>query len=108
MKKDTICAPQSPGKTAGVNAPPQLGICIVEQPPSPASSPADPAPSGASARQTVPEIVPPPAQSSSVVTKVANLLIDRGHDLPLEKPVHWEDGYVQQKVLMSLHAKRPV
>ena len=77
----------------------------MDQPPSSATSPADPASSEASARQAPAETAPPSAQSCSVVAKVANLLIHRGHDLPLEKPVYWEDGYVPQKVLMSLQAK---
>lgn len=105
MNQNANCSPEPPGKTAGVNTPPQFGICIVDQPPPSPASPADPASSGASAQPVPAEIVPPPAQSCSVVAKVANLLIHRGRDLPLEKPVHWEDGYVPQKVLMSLHAK---
>jgi hypothetical protein len=108
MKQMTASAPEKTGETAAASAPPQLGIRIVEEPPSPAPSPADLASAGATARQAAPEAVPPPANPCSVVAKVAKLLIHRGHDLPREQTIQWEDGFVQRKVLMSLHAKQPL
>ena len=105
MNPNANCTPEPPGKPAGVNAPPQFGICIVDRPPAPPASPDNPAATAASARKPDPEIEFPADQPCSVVAKVANLLIHRHHDLPLEPPVHWEDGFVQQKVLMSLQVK---
>jgi len=108
MKKIAIFAPESPDKTAGVNAPPQFGICIVDEPHSPTPSPAAPTSVGATARQAAQGGVPPPAKPGSVVAKVAKMLTSRGHDLRLEHPAGWENGYVRQKVLMSLQAKQPL
>jgi hypothetical protein len=104
MKKIAILAPVSPGKTAGVNAPTQFGICIVEETHPPAPSPAAPTASSATARRVDKADVP--AKPGSVVAKVAKLLTSRGHELRLEHPAGWQDGYVQQKVLVSLQAKQ--
>jgi hypothetical protein len=100
MKSIAIFAPDLPGETPGVNAPPLPG-----GPPSPAPSTATQAAAGATARQADRENGLSPVKSDSVVSKVAQLLMHRGQDLRLESPIRWEDSYVRQKVLMSLQAK---
>jgi hypothetical protein len=100
--------PQRSGETAGVNAPPQFGICLVDAPESPNPWLAAPASADATARPAAQGDVPPPAKSGSVVAKLAKLLASREKDSRLEHPAHWEDGFLQQKVLPLLQAKQPL
>jgi hypothetical protein len=108
MKKIAIFASELPGETAGVNASPQPGESSAIEPPSPTLSPAVPAPAAATARRAAQGNAPAPFKSGSVVSKVADLLIQSGQNLQLEKPVEWEDRRVRQKLLTLLQVKQPL
>jgi len=65
----------------------------------------------------LPDKLPPPASlapvapalaTGSVVTKVAGLLVQRGHKPDRKLPGQWEEGFTQQKILMSLQGKTPL
>lgn len=87
---------------------PQFGICLVDEASSAPPATAEPAPRGATGRRAEPVGEPPSVKSSSVVAKVAKLLIHRGEDLPAEHPGHWEESYVHQKVMLSLQPKQTI
>jgi len=93
-------------QAARMNTPPKPGAGPAGEPnlPAPAPAPAPSAPADATASQTVQPESLPPARPVSVVAKVAKILINQHHDSHPEHPAHWEDGYLQQKVLTSLNA----
>jgi hypothetical protein len=106
MKKIAICGPEFPDQTAGVNAPPQFGICIVDQ-----SSPPTPAPpererAGATACQAEGDDMLPLAHPVSVVSKVAKLLTGRSPNSVWDHPLRQKDGCSYQKVMLSLQTKQ--
>jgi len=69
-------------------------------------SPGISAPLDAAAEPPLPNELSLPEAQSSVVAKVAKLLIDHGQDPRLAHPIHWRDGYLHQKFLASLQTKQ--
>jgi hypothetical protein len=106
MKKIAICGPELPDKTAGVNASPQFGICIVDQSSPPSPAPVDREPAGATACQADQEDMPPAAQPVSVVSKVAKLLTGHNPNSIWDHPLRRKDGCSYQKVMLTLQAKQ--
>jgi hypothetical protein len=106
MKNIAICGPELPDKTAGVNASPQFGICIVDQSSPPTPAPAEREPAGATACQADREDMLPIAQPVSVVSKVAKLLTCHSPNSAWDHPLRQKDGCSYQKVMLSLQMKQ--
>ncbi|HTY88630.1 MAG TPA: hypothetical protein VMB80_14275 [Candidatus Acidoferrum sp.] len=99
MKTIAIFAADPPGESAEAKG---LARTDEHPPGNPPSESALPAPAGAA----IAKEGSPAGIHSSVVSKVAKLLITRGPDIRWDHPIRPEGGFVHDKILMSLQAKQ--